>query len=275
MVYLRLVGAFVVSGSLIPIAFLTRILAWVGLHDASLRRGAWIQRWWARGVRRALGVELRVEGRPPEQATLVVANHLSYLDILVLGSITPGRFVAKSEIAGWPVFGELSRSVGTLFISQKKRRDVLRVAEEMERTLTAGVPVILFPEAAASRGATIAPFKSSLLEPLVRLGLPARVAAIRYESPGSTVAPAWTMCWWGGMQLWKHVRLLLTQPRRIAVLTFDDESVVRSDRKELSNELAERMERRFVPVRQEPLPGSDYPWPHLVDAVRAEAESVS
>lgn len=264
----RLVAAFAVSGALLPLALATR-LAWrLGWHGAGLRGGARVQRWWARGVRRALGIRLEVVGTPPPVATLVVSNHLSYLDILVLGSVTPGRFVAKSEISRWPVFGELSRSVGTLFISQRERRDVLRVAEAMERTLAEGVPVILFPEAAASRGVRVEAFKSSLLEPLVRLQLPSRAVAITYRTPDAPYGAGWTACWWGDMQLWTHVWRLLAGAPVFARITWDSESIVAPDRKLLSGELHRRMARLFEGVEQEPLPGAGYPWPELVSRIQ-------
>ena len=115
---------------------LTLVLSLVPIRPFSRQRWASLRRVfyqrWARSMMRALGVSVRATGSPPEGGCLLVSNHLSYIDILVIASLKPARFVAKSEIAGWPLIGTLCRSVDTIFVDRQSRRDVLRVAAAME-----------------------------------------------------------------------------------------------------------------------------------------------
>lgn len=95
---------------------------------------------------------------------LLVSNHLSYVDVLVIGAITPAIFVSKNEARHWPVFGALARLAGTIFVRRDKRTDVARLAAEIKNALDAGVLVVLFPEGTSSAGARVLPFKSALLQ---------------------------------------------------------------------------------------------------------------
>jgi len=193
---------------------------------------------------------------------VVVANHVSYLDIAVLASHFPGRFVAKSEIAGWPVLGPMAATVGTIFVVQKRRRDVVRVEPEMARTLAAGVSVVLFPEGHSTRGLGVDRFHSSLLESAVRGRAPCLAVALSYETPSDPWAPAATVCWWGGMRFWRHAWTLVGLRRIVVSVRFAPVLRRGSDRKALAEELRHDLLERFVPVRQAPI-APDYPWPEL------------
>lgn len=258
----RLVLAFVASAVLLPLGLCTRLPLLVGAHGLALRWGAAIQALWAGTLARCLGLRWVLPGAPPGGCYLIVSNHLSYLDILVLACVFRGRFVAKSEIAGWPALGWLSRSVGTLFVDQRKKRDVLRVGAELERTLASGISVFLFPEAGASRGVRIEPFKSALFAAPARHGIPCLPVALRYETD-APFGEAWTVCWWGGMGLYQHILRLLGLGGVRAVLRWAEQPVVASERKELAARLRAELERLFVPIRQEN-PPPDFPWPHLL-----------
>jgi len=253
---------FLVLPAFLPLAIASRALALAGAGNVALRMAARTQRRWARVFLRVLGVELEVEGELPSEACLVVANHLSYLDIVVLSALFPGRFVAKSEIASWPILGAMASSVGTIFVVQKRRRDVVRVEREMTRTLRAGVPVVLFPEGGSSRGVGVEPFKSSLLECAALGRHPCLAAALGYETPGSPWAPAATVCWWGGMDFWRHAWGLVGLPRVRARVSLAPELRSGSDRKALAARLREDVLTRFIPMPQEPAP-PDTPWPEL------------
>jgi 1-acyl-sn-glycerol-3-phosphate acyltransferase len=132
------------------------------------RRRALTQRWSAR-LLRVLGVECRVDGALALGAgnLLVVANHVSWLDIFVLNALHPVRFVAKAELARWPFAGRLVRDAGTLFIERARRRDTHRVNRSVADALAGGDVVAVFPEGTTSDGAGVLPFKSSLLQPIV------------------------------------------------------------------------------------------------------------
>ncbi len=90
--------------------------------DASRRWRALIFRAWARAVCRIAGMRVGVRGVPPRGAFLLVSNHLGYMDVVALASVSDCVFVAKSEVAGWPVLGHLCRSVNTIFVNRRRRR---------------------------------------------------------------------------------------------------------------------------------------------------------
>ena len=260
--WLRFPLLFLVSLALLGPALATRALELLGGERAALRSAAAVQRLWARAMLRALGVEVRLEGESPRAGTLVVANHLSYLDILVLAAHVPGRFVAKSEIAGWPGLGQLARSVGTIWVVQRKRMDVLRVDGEMARTLAAGVSVLLFPEGHSTGGVSVDRLHSSLLDLAARERLPCHAVSLSYETPGSPWAPAATVCWWGGMTFGRHAWDLVGLPRIVARVRPAPAPRTGLDRKRLAGELQRDLLERHVPVRQTPL-APDYPWPQV------------
>ncbi|MCR5866904.1 1-acyl-sn-glycerol-3-phosphate acyltransferase [Aquincola sp. J276] len=149
-----------------------------------------IQRWSA-GVLKALGVALVVEGHPRAGAGLVVANHVSWLDIAALHACCPqARFVSKADVLGWPVVGWLVRSVGTLFIERASKRDALRVVHQMAEALQAGQCVAVFPEGTTSDGQGVLPFHANLLHAAITTATPIQPAVLRYADPLHAVSPA-------------------------------------------------------------------------------------
>jgi len=123
-----------------------------------------VQRWWCAGVAWAAALDVRVEGtaQTGPQAVLFVVNHVSYFDIPAVGSVLDAAFVAKSEVADWPLFGWFSRLTGTVFIPRRPHRSGEQVAL-LRRRLARGENLILFPEGTNSDGTGVLPFKSSLL----------------------------------------------------------------------------------------------------------------
>ena len=116
------------------------------------------------GVSRGFGIEPRIFGEPVVgEATLFVCNHISWADIAVLASLLDARFVAKSDIARWPVIGGLARRFGPVFVDRDNGRRSGDQNEAIRAELRAGRSVILFPEATTSDGTALLPFKSSLL----------------------------------------------------------------------------------------------------------------
>jgi len=259
---LRFAALFGLSLLILPVALGARALALCGARRTALRAAANAQRLWGRGVLSVLGVEVELLGVPPAWPCVVVANHLSYLDIPVLSAHFPGRFVAKSDIAGWPVLGQLVATAGAIFVDQQRRRDVVRVAEAMARTLAAGVSVVLFPEGHSTRGLGVDRLHSSLLECAVQGRAPCLAVALGYETPGDPWAPAATVCWWGGMGFWRHAWSLVGLRRVRVSVRFAPSSRRGTDRKELAQALQQDLLALFVPLRQAPI-APDYPWPEL------------
>jgi len=188
---------------------------------------------------------------PGDGVYLVASNHVSYLDILVLGSLYPSLFLAKREIASWPLFGWIARGAGTLFVDRDVARDVVRAGREMSERLELGLPLTIFPEGRSSRGVEILPFQPSLLEPAARAGVPCWAASISYETPGSEDAPSRTICWHDSESLLTHFPRLVGLRRVIARVRFSEIPVISNDRKALASALWENSNATFTPVRQE------------------------
>jgi 1-acyl-sn-glycerol-3-phosphate acyltransferase len=115
------------------------------------------------GVRRILGLRLTVKGDlATGRPILFIANHCSWIDIVALGSVLPGCFVSKAEVAAWPLVGRVAKLGRTIFVSRAKAT-MLRERDTMHRRLAAGDNIILFPEGTTSDGARILPFQSGFL----------------------------------------------------------------------------------------------------------------
>jgi 1-acyl-sn-glycerol-3-phosphate acyltransferase len=223
-----------------------------GRRRAVARIGAWSCRCWSRAMCAILSVRREVDGPVPSAGVFLVAsNHVSYLDILVLGSLYPSLFLAKREIASWPLFGWIARGAGTLFVDREQSRDVVRAGREMADLLKLGLALTIFPEGRSSRGIEILPFQPSLLEPAARAGVPCWAASISYETPGSLAAPSRTICWHDSESLLIHFPRLVGLGKVVARVRFADAPVTSEDRKVLALALWEGANATFTPVRQE------------------------
>ncbi len=142
-----------------------------------------ITRAWARKMLDIFGVRLAIRGDNPgfyPANTLLVANHVSWLDIIALSGGTVSRFVAKREIRTWPAIGWMAANGGTLFIDRSNRRDASRVNGQLAEALEQGGCMSVFPEGTTSDGFGLLPFKSSLFESAVIAGSQVQPVAIRY-----------------------------------------------------------------------------------------------
>lgn len=148
-------------------------------RDAAVRR-------WARKLLRILSVRLEVQGGGAAKNNLsgmLVANHISWLDIFAIHAVHSVHFVSKSEVKSWPFLGTLASAVGTLFIERARRQDTLRLTREMRALLERGQAVAIFPEGTTTDGSLIKPFHASLFEPLTHVDAVLWPVAIRY--PGA------------------------------------------------------------------------------------------
>ena len=153
-------------------------------------RHAIVQRW-AVKMLRCLGVTVRVSGEPQPGAVLMVANHVSWLDIPALHASAPRtRFVSKSAIAHWPLLGRLARAGGTLFIERERKRDALRVVHEVADALRRADAVAVFPEGTTGAGHEVLPFHANLLQAAITTGTLIQPIALRYSEPGLPVSVA-------------------------------------------------------------------------------------
>lgn len=188
---------------------------------------------WMQGMSRSflqlLCCEVRVVEEVPRQG-LIVSNHLGYVDILVIGSVCPAVFVAKSEVRRWPVFGWLSEMAGAIFVERTRSRAVRGQLAEIVRPLAKGVPVALFPEGTSSDGSRVLPFYSSLLEAARLAERPVTPCAIRYELEGGGCVGR-EVCYWGDMVFGLHLFKLLSKKSLRASVSFGEPRPLVSDRK--------------------------------------------
>jgi 1-acyl-sn-glycerol-3-phosphate acyltransferase len=196
-------------------------------------RALWLQRS-SRRVLRVLAVRIESSGPCPRDG-LLVSNHLSYLDILVLATLTPAVFVSKSEVRHWPVFGWFARMAGTIFLHRTRRTDVVRISEEIGAVLRDGHLVVLFPEGTSSDGRQVLPFRSSLLEPINGQERPLSVACISYAVAGGSAEN--DVCYWGEMTFFPHLVKLLTKGKILARVRFSMVERGTDNRKDLARRL--------------------------------------
>ncbi|HUX92064.1 MAG TPA: lysophospholipid acyltransferase family protein [Gallionellaceae bacterium] len=155
-----------------------------------------VERRWNGGLMAILNIRIRIRGTVPdlsERNVMLVANHVSWLDIYLLNAVKPARFVSKVEVRSWPVVGWLAIKMGTLFIDRTKRHDTARVNHEVSDVLSNGGCIAVFPEGTTSNGSMLRPFHASLLQPAVHSNSQLWPAAIRYtHADGSlNLAPAY------------------------------------------------------------------------------------
>ncbi len=203
--------------------------------NPTLARARWAQRW-ARRYLSILGIEVAGQGQPP-RAGVLVSNHLSYVDILVLGAAQPLVFVAKSELRGWPVVGWVTRCAGTVFVHRARRRDVRRVIGEFPRVVAAGAVVAFFPEGTSSDGRTVLPFHSSLFAPAVRRGWSVTPAWIEFAVEADDGDATQEVCWWGDAGFPGHFWNFLSKRRIRARVRYGIPQPPGPDRKMLARRL--------------------------------------
>jgi 1-acyl-sn-glycerol-3-phosphate acyltransferase len=190
------------------------------------------------------GIHVHVHGKiSPHRPTLFVANHVSYLDIIALSSILDASFIAKSEIADWPVLGLLSRLQRTLFVERRRPR-AANQRDEISERLDAGDNLILFPEGTSNDGQRVLPFKSALFSVAERREddrpitiQPVSLAYTRLDGIPLNRALRPHYAWFGDMTLAPHMFEMLGVGRVTIEVTFHDPVV--GDGSESRKSLAE------------------------------------
>lgn len=179
------------------------LIAFVFPRSTDEKKGRIIRRW-AGKLPRWLGIRVEVEGRIAEEAVhdcgitpgamgrLVVSNHVSFLDIFSLDSVVPSAFVAKAEIAKWPVFGGIAKAVNTIFIERGNRKALLGIGSNMQKALEEGKTLLMFPEGTTSDGTGLLKLHANLFDAAAKTGAEVIPVVLRYKSRGEiTTAPAY------------------------------------------------------------------------------------
>ena len=179
------------------------------------QRARWVQQTCIR-VLRSIDIRCEVEGPIPKHG-LIVSNHLSYIDILIISAAMPCFFVAKAEIDEWPYFGRAARVGGTIFIDRSSLASAEQVSAIIADRLKLPIPVLFFPEGTSTDG-TMLRFHSRLFQPAIEAGIPITAASIRYVMEDGT--PERELCWFGDDAFAPHLLKTLQSPGFQARLRF-------------------------------------------------------
>jgi 1-acyl-sn-glycerol-3-phosphate acyltransferase len=180
---LLFLAGFLIAGGLFPILGRIRPPARAGcFRDAIKLR-------WLHCFSRILNLQVAKHGSAVHSPALIVCNHVSWLDIIVLGRFVPGCFAAKDDIAGWPVIGYLARQAGSVFIRRGDKRQILHTAERMAWQLRRNGNMLVFPEGTTTDGSEVLEFHASLFQPALLTRAAIQPAAIRYLNAAKESAP--------------------------------------------------------------------------------------
>ncbi|ADV01339.1 lysophospholipid acyltransferase family protein [Alicycliphilus denitrificans] len=175
---------------------------------------------WALGLLRCAGVTLELHGRPPRTGpVLLVANHLSWLDIPVMHAARYCRFISKSDVQDWPIVGTLATAAGTLYIQRESRRDALRMVASMHEALLRGEVLAVFPEGTTGDGRELLPFHANLLQAALAADVPVQPVGLRFvdgQSGATSFAPSFV----GDESLLGSIWRTLSAPGITAVVHF-------------------------------------------------------
>lgn len=201
-------------------------------------RAAWLSRC-CRGLLRALGVTLRVVGDrrfAADGGVLVVANHLSWIDVLALSAVQPVRMLAKREVATWPVVGTLSGWTGALFVDRAGLRALPGTVEALTSALRAGSCVGVFPEGTTWCGAAGGPFHRAAFQAALDAGAPVRPVALAFRNADGS--PAGTAAFVGEQSLLDSLLRAARDPGLVCELTVQPLLSPHGDRRSLAGRAA-------------------------------------
>ena len=194
---------------------------------------------WARGMLAIIGIEVRVKGHPAQGPVLMAANHISWLDILVMHAACHCRFVAKSEIRNWPLVGVLTTGGGSLYIERGSNRDAMRVVHQMAAALQQGQVLAVFPEGGTGDGVTLLPFHANLLQAAISAGAPIQPIALQFldaQTQQTSLAPCYRDTDTLVSSLWRT----LCAPPLLAQVRYGESQIAQGrNRREWASDLQE------------------------------------
>lgn len=165
------------------------VLLRFGRLDAAQRHAR--VRWFSVRMLRLMGIAVQVEGRVNAGGVLLVANHISWLDITALHAVVPqARFVSKADIQSWPLLSRLADAADTLYLERERKRDALRVVHLVAQALSEGQTVAVFPEGTTSDGHTLLPFHANLFQAAIVTSTPIQPIALRFSDARVGISPA-------------------------------------------------------------------------------------
>ncbi|WP_194115449.1 lysophospholipid acyltransferase family protein [Chitinilyticum piscinae] len=206
-------------------------------------QAALLQRW-SRQLLATLGIEVRLRGQLPAQMAtcgqLIVANHISWLDIFAINSCRPSRFVAKSEIRNWPLIGTLVTRAGTLYIERGRQRATRDTKQILDQHLCSGDCIAFFPEGTTSDGSQLKPFRGGLIQSALDHGVAIQPVLLQYRNQHGLRSMA--AAYIDDVSLLSCIWQLAYEPRTIVELEFlAPRSGLPQSRKEITRLIEEEM----------------------------------
>jgi len=203
-------AAIVLASIVLVSAFLLRRLL-VRDHARRYRIALDWTRRWGRVCCRLAGYDVRMHGRAPPPPVFLTPNHLGYVDIIVIAACVPCFFVAKTEVAQWPLFGFCARVSDHVFVSRRRRKDLRATAEAIRERLGTGASVCAFLEGTSSGGREVLPFRASFLQPAIDAGVAVVPVGIHWRADDTAVEVAEDIAYWKDHvflpHLWRHLGL--------------------------------------------------------------------
>ena len=172
-----------------------------------LGNNTWVPRFYNKMLCRILDLRYSVEGEIPRHG-LILANHVSWKDILALNAILPLSLIAKREVDSWPLFGSLARLQGTIFVNRESKRSIIASLEKMKTRLNEGSTLVLFPEGTTYTGKSVKIFKSSFVASAERTNTPVIPVTLIYKSQNGlplTLRQRPLVAWYGDGDLAPHL----------------------------------------------------------------------
>jgi len=172
-----------------------------------------------------MGGKIEVKKWDVKKKTVFVSNHISYLDIIILNAVHPFAFVAKSEIAGWPLLGSLAKGVDTIFLDRSNPLAVKNLYKDIDYKLEHGDSVLIFPEGTTSSGEDLLEFKKGIFMPILRAKKHEDVLgclAIKYSMDKKYGDQKNKIAWWGDMEFLGHFWSLVMIPKWKVVVSAQE-----------------------------------------------------
>ena len=193
---------------------------------------------WSAGSALIVNMKIKAVGAPPKAPFIMVANHLSYLDIIPIYLHTNCTFVAKKAVRSWPLIGTMVAAMGVIFVDRSRKRDVVRVNKLLTENLNEDQGIVLFPEGTSSGGREVLPFRSPLLEFPASESIPVHYASISYETLPKDEPAEQSVCFFGQRHSFPEHVFKMAKNRRIeCTIRFGENPVKKNDRKELAGSL--------------------------------------
>jgi len=168
--------------------FFPHLIFFYSARDAKIKKNT-IKTRWLQKFSAIVNLHIIQDGELPERRAILVSNHISWLDIIVIGQYLPAYFIAKSDISSWPVIGYLARQGGTIFIRRGDKQHIRTTAEKMAWLLKQNSKIIAFPEGTTTKGDEVLHFHSSLFQPALLTKSAIQPVVLQYQGAAKEQAP--------------------------------------------------------------------------------------